>query len=105
MANEAKDIAKRIARLVAATKTVGDAALLVAKVKELEVRSVFQRVIRGRVMFTPWADWLGSDFSAETRFDRLFTGVAFVPFERPSWIPEGDVRNDAHYSSRHRRGS
>src|SRR5439155_2389014 len=39
-------------------------------------RAVLQRIIRGRITFTPRKDGTGYDFSAETRFDRLFTGVA-----------------------------
>jgi hypothetical protein len=27
--------------------------------------------------------------AAETRFDRLFSGIAVVAVERPSWITEG----------------
>jgi hypothetical protein len=44
-------------------------------------RTVIQRIIRGRITFTPLADPLelgctGYDFTAETRWDRLFAGVA-----------------------------
>ena len=46
-------------------------------------RAVLQRVLRGRIVFTPREG--GYDFNCETRYDRLFSGVAV---ERPSWIPE-----------------
>ena len=45
-------------------------------------RAVLQRVISGRIVFTPRDDG-GYDFSAETRFDRLFSGVV-VPM--PDWL-------------------
>ena len=117
---ERKDVEKRLARLVSAIETGGDAASLVAKVRELEERlgaidrelrclqpvprlapkvvedrlaewrrllrqsttrgrAVLQRVLSGRIVFTPRDDG-GYDFSAETRFDRLFSGVV-VPME------------------------
>jgi hypothetical protein len=46
-------------------------------------RPVLQRVLRGRITFTP--DGNGYVFHAPTRFDKLFTGIA-VP--RPAFIPE-----------------
>jgi hypothetical protein len=46
-------------------------------------RTVLQRLIDGRLTFTPREDGAGYDFSAPTRFDRLFTGVASP---RPSVI-------------------
>ena len=46
-------------------------------------RTVIQRVIAGRITFTPHSDGQGYDFSAPTRFDRLFAGV--VP-PRPAWV-------------------
>ena len=51
-------------------------------------RAVLQRVIRGRITFTPRADGQGYDFTAPTRFDKLFTGIA-AP--RPAWLPTADV--------------
>ena len=120
---ERKDVEKRLARLVSAIETGGDAASLVAKVREQEERlsaidrelrclqpvprlapkvvedrlaewrrllrqsttqgrAVLQRVLSGRIVFTPRDDG-GYDFSAETRFDRLFSGVV-VPM--PDWL-------------------
>ena len=112
--HEQKDIEQRLARLVAAIETGGDAASLVAKVKELEARrvavdgelrifkpvprprqevmedrltewrwllrqsttqgrAVLQRVLRGRITFTPKCG--GYEFEAPTRFAKLFLGV------------------------------
>jgi len=120
LAREQKDIAKRIARLVAAVETGGDATSLVAKLRELEARqraivvevaslrpiprlapavienrlaewrrllrasttqgrTVLQRILRGRLTFTPSADGLGYSFEGPTRFDKLFTGIALAP--------------------------
>ncbi len=50
-------------------------------------RAALQRIIRGRLTFTPRADG-GYDFSGPTRFDKLFTGIVV---ERPKWIPESRV--------------
>lgn len=50
----------------------------------LQGRAVLQRILDGRIVFTPRADGEGYDFIAPTRFDKLFTGVV-VP--RPTWIP------------------
>jgi hypothetical protein len=44
---------------------------------------VLQRVLDGRVTFTPRRKGDGYDFSASTRFDRLFAGVVIPP-------PDGD---------------
>jgi hypothetical protein len=46
-------------------------------------RAVLQRVLSGRIVFTRRADGRGYDFSAPTRFDRIFAGVA-TP--RPDWV-------------------
>jgi hypothetical protein len=51
-----------------------------------QARTVIQRIIRGRLVFTPRADGAGYDFTADTRFDRLFAGIASP---RPSWMPHG----------------
>jgi site-specific DNA recombinase len=124
---EAKETRKKIERLVDVIANGGDAAPLVAKVRELEAReraiererialrpvprllpavienrlaewrrllrssitqsrAVLQRILVGRLTFTPRADG-GYDFSGPTRFDRLFTGVAV---ECPPWIPKGN---------------
>jgi hypothetical protein len=39
-------------------------------------RTVLQRILDGRITFHPRADGNGYDFSANTRFDKLFSGVA-----------------------------
>ena len=44
-------------------------------------RAVLQRVLRGRITFTPKCG--GYEFEAPTRFDKLFLGVAA---ERPAWV-------------------
>ena len=49
-------------------------------------RTVLQRVLRGRLTFTPRADGNGYDFTGPTRFDKLFSGVASP---RPTWMPRG----------------
>jgi hypothetical protein len=46
-------------------------------------RTVLQRVLCGRLTFTPREDGAGYDFSGPSRFDRLFTGIASP---RPSFI-------------------
>ena len=127
---EKQDIAKRIARLVDVIATGGDAASLVAKLRELEARqraipnemaslrpvprlapavienrlaewrrllrasttqgrTVLQRILPGRLTFTPRADGQGYDFSGPTRFDKLFTGIAV---ETPAWIKASTTR-------------
>jgi hypothetical protein len=45
---------------------------------------VLQRVLRGRIVFTPRGE--GYDFHCETRYDKLFTSLVV---ERPKWMPEG----------------
>ncbi len=50
-------------------------------------RAVLQRVLRGRLTFTPRADGQGYDFSGPTRFDKLFTGLVA---KRPAFIDPGD---------------
>ena len=49
-------------------------------------RAVLQRVLQGRILFTPRADGRGYDFEAPTRFDKLFSGMV-AP--RPAFIPTG----------------
>jgi site-specific DNA recombinase len=56
-------------------------------------RAVLQRVLRGRLTFTPREDGQGYDFSGPTRFDRLFTGIVV---QLPSWVTKGDVRGTEH---------
>ena len=122
LAREARDIEKRIQRLVAAIETGVDAASVAAKLRDLEKRkaeiavestglhpiprlpaqiiedrlaewrrllrgsttqgrTVLQRILRGRLTFTPRQNPLtgepdGYDFTGPTRFDKLFTGIA-----------------------------
>ncbi|SRR6266852_4121380 len=59
-----------------------------------QARSVLFRVIRGRITFTPRADG-GFDFSAPTRFDKLFIGVLVPP---PAVLKPlvGDLRGREH---------
>ena len=58
-------------------------------------RTVLQRVLRGRLIFTPRVDGLGYDFEGPTRFDKLFTGIAVgstaTRADRPSFVEPGDV--------------
>ena len=58
-----------------------------------QARTVLQRVLRGRVTFTPRADGQGYDFEGPTRFDRLFSGIVA---KRPAWIAEGDGQGTEH---------
>ena len=46
-------------------------------------RTVLQRVLRGRITFTPTGDGAGYDFDTPTRFDKLFTGIVAPT---PSWM-------------------
>lgn len=50
-------------------------------------RAVLQRLLRGRLMFTPRADGRGYDFSGPTRFDKLFTDLVA---RRPAWMDPND---------------
>ena len=68
-------------------------------------RAVLQRVLRGRITFTPTEAFTelpppgfkvrqaGYTFEAPTRFDKLFTGIVV---ERPSWMKDGDRRGTEH---------
>ncbi len=53
-------------------------------------RAVLQRVLRGRLTFTPRPGGDGYDFAGPTRFDKLFTGL--VGEERPTYLVPGDTR-------------
>jgi site-specific DNA recombinase len=64
-----------------------------------QARTVLERILRGRITFTPRDDGSGYDFSAPTRFDRLFAGIVVPVSERPSWIPEGDTTGTDHFTS------
>ena len=55
-------------------------------------RAVLQRVLRGRITFTPREDQRGYDFSAPTRFDKLFAGT-YV--DRPAFVAN-DTRGTEH---------
>jgi len=57
-----------------------------------QARTVLQRILRGRLVFTLRANELsgeidGCEFSGPTRFDRLFTGIAV---ECPKGIDPND---------------
>ncbi len=56
-----------------------------------QARAVLQRVLQGRVTFTPAG--AGYDFLAPTRFDKLFSGVV-APV--PAWVALGDRRGTEH---------
>jgi hypothetical protein len=49
-------------------------------------RAVLQRVLRGRITFTPLAGRDGYTFAAPTRFDKLFSGFAVSPEARPAFL-------------------
>ena len=56
-------------------------------------RTVLQRILRGRLTFTPRTNPIsglpdGYDFTADTRFDRLFTGIAV---RRPLALDRADL--------------
>lgn len=53
---------------------------------------MLQRVIRGRITFTPNGSTY--DFEAATRFDKLFTGVVLPA--PPSFVAAGDRRGREH---------
>jgi site-specific DNA recombinase len=61
-----------------------------------QARIVLERILRGRIVSTPRKDGSGYEFSAPTRFDRLFTGIVVLVSKRPSWIPEGDTTGTDH---------
>ena len=45
-----------------------------------QARSVIQRVLSDRLKFTPWANGLGADFSAPTRFDHILAAeISLAP--------------------------
>lgn len=48
---------------------------------------MIERIVAGRIVFTPFADGSGYRFEAPTRYDRLFSGVS-APSACPSWIPD-----------------
>ena len=58
-------------------------------------RMVLEKVLSGRIVFTPRADGLGYDFAANTQFEKLFTGIAHgitIPgFTSRDWVfcPDG----------------
>jgi site-specific DNA recombinase len=54
-------------------------------------RAVLQRVLRGRITFVP--EGRGYDFSAPTRFDKLFAGVV-APL--PAFVKAGDTTGAGH---------
>ena len=56
-------------------------------------RAVLQRVLDGRIVFTPTADGVGYTFEAPTRFDRLFASLVV---ECPAWVDPSDRRGKEH---------
>ena len=63
-----------------------------------QARTVLQRVLRGRVTFTPRRNEISGDvdgyaFEAPTRFDRLFAGIAV---ERPKSLEVGNLSGTEH---------
>jgi hypothetical protein len=56
-----------------------------------QARGVLQRVLRGRIVFTPRPEGRGYDF--EARLDKLFMGIAV---ERPAWLPAGSAAGREH---------
>jgi len=48
---------------------------------------VIQRAIDGQITFAPREDGCGYDFTARTRFDRMFAGCV-IP------LPKGEKRDD-----------
>jgi site-specific DNA recombinase len=56
-------------------------------------RAVLQRVLRGRLTFTPLAGGAGYEFTGPTRFDKLFTGFVVG---RPAFLTDGDRRGTEH---------
>ena len=143
LAQELKDIEKRIVRVNAAIE-LSDAppVSLLARLRELEARQtaivaeaaalqpvprlprelietrleewrrlirgsvtqgrmVLERVLVGRIVFTPREDGFGYDFKAQTRFDKLFTGIAHgitIPgFTSRDWVLCPDGVEDPNY--------
>ena len=64
-------------------------------------RMVLERVLAGRVVFTPRADGVGDDFAANTRWEKLFTGIAHgitIPgFTSRDWVLCPDGMEDPDY--------
>jgi site-specific DNA recombinase len=68
-------------------------------------RAVLQRVLSGRITFTPDPEGVGYTFAAPTRFDKLFAGLVYQ--RRPPFLKDGDRRGleqlleaeDADYSN------
>jgi hypothetical protein len=62
---------------------------------------VLERVLAGRIVFRPRADGLGCDFTANTQFDKLFTGIAHgitIPgFTSRNWVLCPDGVEDPNY--------
>jgi hypothetical protein len=59
-----------------------------------QARSVLQRVVDGRVTFTPYPAGMGASFRAETKFPGLFAGVTVtaLPVELPPYVRTGNRR-------------
>jgi site-specific DNA recombinase len=140
---EFEEVEKRRKRLVEAIEAGGDAASLVARIRELEERqrvlraegmscrpvprlapalvqgrldewrrllrssptqgrAVLQRVLAGRIVFTPLADGSGYEFEAPTRFHKLFAGMVAEVASAPDMLSHAGLGvelldNDADY--------
>jgi site-specific DNA recombinase len=130
---EARDVERRITRIVAAIEGGGEVAALTTRLRDLETRkvaiaeeveaarpiprlvpavvtgrlnewrkllrgsvtqarAVLQRVLEGRLVFTPYPAGLGAAFEAPTRFSGLFAGVVLAQRDR---APGEDLFRDA----------
>jgi hypothetical protein len=62
---------------------------------------VLERVLAGRIVFTPRADGFGYDFTAPTRFDRLFTGIphglTISGFSSRDWVLVPDGKENPNF--------
>src|SRR6185503_2148020 len=58
-------------------------------------RSVLQRVVRGRIVFTPAGSTY--EFEATTRFDKLFAGIVLPP--PPPFVKVGDLAGTEHITT------
>ncbi len=60
-------------------------------------RAVLQRIIQGRIVFSPTDDATGFRFEAQTRFAKLFCGAAC---QIPNWMPTGVTETGAEHIRR-----
>ena len=57
-----------------------------------QARTVLQRVVDGRVTFSPYPGRMGASFEAPTRFSALFAGIVVADVALPSFVERGDRR-------------